>query len=244
MTSQCGFLFGNKTSYSNLLNRFHRQMKYLITKTEYVQHWKYQRFSRQNMLTHFFSIFTNGCIDTVDVITRQPSNSRQRSEIYTGKSKTCCIKWQVICDNLGHIIQVDGPFSSLDYDGHIWEKTYSELDLWIGIDESNPEHANRYEVIIGDNHYMNTTQCAVPVKKNHGQQLDPLEQQYNNFLGSVRSTIEQVFGYLKTWAILGGVYREKCFYMIMVTPFSRQRLCFAVSFIMRVLQFLAITSMR
>lgn len=70
MTSQCGFLFGNKTSYSNLLNRFHRQMKYLITKTEYVQHWKYQRFSRQNMLTHFFSIFTNGCIDTVDVVRR------------------------------------------------------------------------------------------------------------------------------------------------------------------------------
>jgi hypothetical protein len=62
-------------------------------------------------------------------------------------------------------------------------------------------------VIIGDNHYMNGVQCTSPIKTPSGKTLDPLEQQYNNFLGSVRSTIEKIFGYLKTWAILSTVYR-------------------------------------
>lgn len=135
---------------------------------------------------------------------RKPTVSRQRNAIYTGKSKTCCIKWQVI---YGHIIQVDGPFSSLDFDGTIWNETHPHLDLWVGVDDDNPEHSRRYEVIIGDNHYMNGVQCTSPIKTPSGKTLDPLEQQYNNFLGSVRSTIEKIFGYLKTWAILSTVYR-------------------------------------
>jgi hypothetical protein len=152
-------------------------MKYLISKTDYVQHWKLQRFSGDNILPHFMSIFTTGCVDSVDITTRKPSNSKLRSSIYTGKSKTCCIKWQVICDNLGHIIQVDGPFSSLDYDGTIWEQTYPNLDLWVGVSNDNPDNANRYEVIIGDNYCMTGTQCAVPIKRNNRSKLDPIEEQ-------------------------------------------------------------------
>jgi len=182
-------------------------MDYLVSQTRFVDHWYHQRFSPDNMLPHFFSMFTNGSVDTVPVETRKPVNSSVRSSIYTGKSKRCCLKWQVVCDNLGHIIHVRGPFSSLDYDGHIWDKTYHSLGVWDGREASNPEYDSRYEVFIGDNHYMNSSQCAVPIKRESGNQLDPLEQQYNNFLGSVRSTIEQVFGYLKTWSILGGVYR-------------------------------------
>jgi hypothetical protein len=206
-TSQCGFLFGNRTGYSDILNKFQSQMDFLISKTRFVDNWYHQRFAPENMLPHFFSVFTNGSVDTVPVETRKPVNSSFRSSIYTGKSKRCCLKWQVLCDNLGHIIHVRGPFSSLDYDGHIWDRTYKSLGLWDGRDASNPEHDSRYEVFIGDNHYMNASQCAVPIKKDSGSQLDPLELEYNNFLGSVRSTIEQVFGYLKSWAIIGGVYR-------------------------------------
>jgi hypothetical protein len=54
---------------------------------------------------------------------------------------------------------------------------------------------------------MTGTQFAVPIKRNNRSKLDPIEEQYNNFIGSVRSTIEQVFGYLKTWAIISSVYR-------------------------------------
>lgn len=49
--------------------------------------------------------------------------------------------------------------------------------------------------------------CAIPKYKDSKRKLDPIETEYNNFLGSTRSTIEQVFGYLKTWAILGTIYR-------------------------------------
>jgi len=159
------------------------------------------------MLPHFFSVFTTGSVDTVPVETRKPVDSSLRSTIYTGKSKRCCLKWQILCDNLGHIIHVRGPFSSLDYDGHIWDKTYPSLGIWDGRDPTNPETESRYEVFIGDNHYMNCRQVAVPIKREAGRELEQLELQYNNFLGSVRSTIEQVFGYLKTWSIIGGVYR-------------------------------------
>ncbi len=184
-------------------------MEYLISKTSYVNHWYKQRFSVDNMITHFFSVFTNGSVDTVDVTTRKPADSSHRNSIYTLKSKTCCIKWQVLCDNRGHIIHVTGPFSSLDYDGHIWNDTVEELGLWNGIDEDNPEHANRYEVFMGDKHYMTSTQYIVPVSKRDKKKnrVDPMETAYNDIVGSTRSTIEQVFGYLKTWAILGTVYR-------------------------------------
>lgn len=113
----------------------------------------------------------------------------------------------MICDNLGHIIQVHGPFSSLDYDGDVWDATYADLGLWNGIDDTNPEHSHRYEVVIGDCHYMNGAQCAGPIQKSIYGKMNPLQTQYNNFVGSVRSTIDQVFGYLKTWAILNSVYR-------------------------------------
>jgi len=164
------------------------------------------------MLPHFFSVFTNGAVDTVPVETRKPVISSYRSTIYSGKSKRCCLKWQVLCDNIGNIIHVRGPFSSLDYDGHIWRQTYQSLGLWDGRENGNPQHDNRYEVFIGDNHYMNSPQCVTPIKKKAGVPLTELELQYNNFLGSVRSTVEQVFGYLKTWAILGTVYRGMLFY--------------------------------
>jgi hypothetical protein len=53
-TSQCGFLFGNKTSYSDMSKRFHDQMEYLISKTRFTEYWNLQRFSADNMLPHFF----------------------------------------------------------------------------------------------------------------------------------------------------------------------------------------------
>jgi hypothetical protein len=114
---------------------------------------------------------------------------------------------KVLCDNQGHIIHIIGPFSLLKFDGHIWQESLDDVNLWNGMDDENPEHSNRFEVFIGDNHYMTALQFATPVNKPHREKLDPLELQYNNYCGSVRSTIEQVFGYLKTGAIIGGVYR-------------------------------------
>jgi hypothetical protein len=107
---------------------------------------------------------------------------------------------------MGHIIHVTGPFSSLDYDGHIWNDSYESIGLWNGVDENNPEHSKRFEVFLGDNHYMNSPHCAVPIKKDNGK-LDATETQYNNYFGSTRSTVEQAFAYLKTWTIISGVYR-------------------------------------
>jgi hypothetical protein len=40
-------------------------MEYLISKTKFIEHWNRQRFSAENMLPHFFSVFTNGVL--VDV---------------------------------------------------------------------------------------------------------------------------------------------------------------------------------
>jgi hypothetical protein len=182
-------------------------MNYLLTKTDFVGHWNKRRFSFDNMLPHFFSVFTNGCVDTVPVVVRKPVNSAHISSIYTGKSKTCCVKFQVVCDNMGHIINVHGPFSSLDYDSHIWEECLPQLNLWVGIDDANPEHSNRFEVYLGDGHYSISQHCAVPIKRTSNRPLEPIETEYNNFFGSIRATVEQAFGYLKTWAILGSVYR-------------------------------------
>lgn len=77
--------------------KFQRQMEYLISKTKFVEYWNRQRFSADNMLPHFFSLFTNGCVDTVDVTTRKPVDSTHRNSKYTGKSKTCCIKCCIKC---------------------------------------------------------------------------------------------------------------------------------------------------
>jgi hypothetical protein len=77
-TRQCGFLFGNKTCYSDMLAKFQAQMEYLISKNKFIEHWNRKRFSVDNMLPHFFSIFTNGCVDTVDVTTRKPCDSKTR----------------------------------------------------------------------------------------------------------------------------------------------------------------------
>jgi hypothetical protein len=205
--SQCGFYFGNKSNYGDITFKFHQQIKYLLSKSNLMSHYNNRRFSLDNLLPHFFSVFATGCVDSLPIRVRQPSASVYRYPLYSGKYKTCVVKFQVICDHLGHVLSFHGPYSGLDYDSTIWEKSYHQLNLWVDNDSTNPEHLHRFETVIGDCHYMNGSQCTVPFVKPGTGSLSETETLYDNYVSYVRATIERVIGYVKYWSILGTIYR-------------------------------------
>jgi len=211
--SQCAFLFGNNVHYNRLLRRFSDQAAFLNSRTNTISYWHRRRFCFENMLPHLFSVFTTTCVDTIPIQVRKPEDSAHRSHLYSGKTKSCILKFQVGCMHLGFITSFSGPYSGLEYDGHIYDRVFDakSLGLWVGIDQDNPEHSRRWEMCVGDNHYMASLQVACPIRKTARVPFTELETAYNNYFGNVRSTIEQVFGYLKEWAILGTVYRGKLY---------------------------------
>ncbi|CAF3821176.1 unnamed protein product, partial [Rotaria sordida] len=69
------------------------------------------------------------------------------------------------------------------------------------------EHVNDSVQIIADKGYVGEDYVITPRKKRYGQELTDEDKNLNRDINSARAAIENINQRLKTYGILGGVYR-------------------------------------
>ncbi|CAF3108861.1 unnamed protein product [Rotaria sp. Silwood2] len=105
------------------------------------------------------------------------------------------IKVQIACD-FRHLIV------------HVSECYYgSKHDITVLRESGLLEHVEESVQIIGDKGYIGEEYVVTPRKKPYGRELTQEDKDFNRDINSARAAIENINQHLKTYAILGSVYR-------------------------------------
>jgi hypothetical protein len=135
-------------------------------------------------------------VDSTFIAIPQPDDLDQRRAYYHSKSSTnYAFKVQIACDFSYKIVHV-----SQCYQGSVH-------DITILRDSGLLEHVKESVQIIGDKGYVGEEYVVTPIKKPHGRELADEEKNFNRDINSARAAIENINQRLKTYAILGSVYR-------------------------------------
>ncbi|CAF1377390.1 unnamed protein product, partial [Rotaria sordida] len=127
---------------------------------------------------------------------KQGSVRGERKAYYHAKSSTnYALKIQITCDFHHRIV-------------HVFECYHGSVhDIAILRDSGLLEHVNDSVQIIADKGYIGEEDVVTQRKKPHGRELTDEDKEFNRDINSARATIENINQRLKTYAILGGVYR-------------------------------------
>jgi hypothetical protein len=137
-------------------------------------------------------------VDSTFIAIHEPHDSEQRKEYYHAKSPTnYAIKMQVACDFRHRIVHV-----SECYHGSIH-------DITVLRESGLLEHIEESVQIIGDKAYIGEEYVVILRKKPRGRKLTQEDKDFNRDINSARAAIENINQRLKTYAILGGVYRGR-----------------------------------
>jgi len=135
-------------------------------------------------------------VDSTFIAIPEPYDSEQRKKYYYAKSPTnYAIKVQIACDFRHQIVHV-----SECYQGSVH-------DITILRDSGLLEYVEESVQIIGDKAYIGEEYVVTPRKKPHGRELTDEDKNFNREVNSSRAAIENINQRLKTYAILGSVYR-------------------------------------
>ncbi|CAF4592828.1 unnamed protein product [Rotaria sp. Silwood2] len=135
-------------------------------------------------------------VDSTFIAIPEPHDSEQRKAYYYAKSPTnYAIKVQIACDFRHRIVHV-----SECYHGSIH-------DITVLRESGLLEHVEESIQIIGDKGYIGEEYVVTPRKKPHGRELTQEDKDFNRDINSAKAAIENINQRLKTYAILGGVYR-------------------------------------
>ncbi|CAF4846550.1 unnamed protein product, partial [Rotaria sp. Silwood1] len=135
-------------------------------------------------------------VDSTFIAIPEPYDSEQRKAYYHAKSSTnYALKVQAACDFHRRIVHV-----SECYHGSVH-------DITILRESGLLEHVNDYVQIIADKAYVGEEYVVTPRKKPHGRELINEDKNFNRDINSARAAIENINQHLKTYAILGGIYR-------------------------------------
>ncbi|CAF2715941.1 unnamed protein product [Rotaria sp. Silwood2] len=135
-------------------------------------------------------------VDSTFIAIPEPHDSEQRKKYYHAKSPTnYAIKVQIACDFRHRIVHV-----SECYHG-------SKHDITVLRESGLLEHVEESVQIIGDKGYIGKEYVVTLRKKPHARELTPEDEDFNRDINSARATIENINQRLKTYTILGGVYR-------------------------------------
>ena len=126
----------------------------------------------------------------------QPSHSTQRKAYYHAKSPTnYAFKVQIACDFQHRIVHVSECYKG------------SVHDITVLRESGLLEHVNDSVQIIADKGYIGEEYVVTPRKKPRGRELEEEDKDFNRNINSARAAIENINQRLKTYAILGNVYR-------------------------------------
>jgi hypothetical protein len=105
------------------------------------------------------------------------------------------MKVQIACDFHHRIVHVSECYRG------------SVHDITILRESGLLEHVNGSVQIIGDKGYTGEDYVVTPRKKQRGRELTDEDKNFNRDINSARAAIENIDQRLKTYAILGRVYR-------------------------------------
>ncbi|CAF1550003.1 unnamed protein product [Rotaria sordida] len=135
-------------------------------------------------------------VDSTFIPIPEPYDSDRRKTYYHSKSPTnYAIKIQIACDFHHRIVHV-----SECYQGSVH-------DITVLRDSGLLEHVNDSVQIIADKGCIGEDYVITPGKKPHGRELSDEDKNFNRDINSARAAIENINQRLKTYAIIGGVYR-------------------------------------
>ena len=135
-------------------------------------------------------------VDSTCIAIPEPYDTDQRKAYYHIKSPTNYgIKVQIACDFYHRIVHVSECYRG------------SVHDITVLRDSGLLEHVNDSVQVIADKGYIGEDYVITPRKKPHGRELTDEDKAYNRDSNSARAAIENINQRLKTYAILGGVYR-------------------------------------
>jgi hypothetical protein len=135
-------------------------------------------------------------VNSTCIAVPEPHDSEQRKKYYNAKSPTnYAIKVQIACDFRHRIVHV-----SECYHGSIH-------DITVLRESGLLEHVEESVQIIGDKGYIGEEYVVTPRKKPHGRELTQEDKDFNRDINSARAAIENINQRLKSYAILGNIYR-------------------------------------
>ncbi|CAF2941950.1 unnamed protein product [Rotaria sp. Silwood2] len=135
-------------------------------------------------------------VDSNFIAIPQPDDINQRKAYYHAKSPTnYALKIQISCDFRHRIV-------------HVFERYHGSVhDITILRESGLLEHVNDSVQIIADKGYIGEEYVVTPRKKPHGRELTDEDKNFNRDINSARAAIENIDQRLKTYSILGSVYR-------------------------------------
>ncbi|CAF1346933.1 unnamed protein product, partial [Didymodactylos carnosus] len=130
-------------------------------------------------------------VGSTSIAIPEPHDSEQRKAYYHAKSPTnYAIKVQIACDFRHRVVHPG-----------------SKHDITVLRESGLLEHVEEAVKIIGDKGYIGEEYVVTPRKKPCGRELTEEDKNFNRDINSARAAIENINQRLKTYAIIGGVYR-------------------------------------
>ncbi|CAF0883242.1 unnamed protein product [Rotaria sordida] len=135
-------------------------------------------------------------VDSTCIAINQPGDREQRKVYYYAKSPTnYAFKIQITCDFNHRIVHVSKCFPGSVHDLTILQES--------GLLEYTEENVQ----IIGDKAYIGEQYVITPRKKPRGGELTAEEKDFNRSISSARAAIENINRRVKSYAILGSIYK-------------------------------------
>ncbi|CAF3995273.1 unnamed protein product [Rotaria sp. Silwood2] len=136
-------------------------------------------------------------VDSTFIAMPEPYDSEQCKAYYHAKSSTnYALKVQIACDFHHRIV-------------HVSECYHRNVhDITVLRESGLLEHVNDSVQIFADKEYIGEDYVVTTRKKPHERELTYEDKNFNRDINSAKAVIENINQCLKTYAILGGVYRE------------------------------------
>ncbi|CAF2014402.1 unnamed protein product [Rotaria magnacalcarata] len=135
-------------------------------------------------------------VDSTSIAVPRPDDSEQRKAYFHSKSATnYAIKVQIACDFNHRIVHVSECYRG------------SVHDITILRESGLLEHVNDSVQIIADKAYVGEEFVITPKGKSYRRELTTEDKSYNYDINRARAAIEIINQRIKTYAILGSIYR-------------------------------------
>ncbi|CAF1634522.1 unnamed protein product, partial [Didymodactylos carnosus] len=173
-------------------------MNLLAVTLWYLKHYHSERYiaTELNLGRSTVNYLLPEVVDILHSSIPEPYDSTQRKAYYHAKSsRNYALKVQVACDFHYRIVHVSECYKG------------SVHDITVLRDSGLLEHVNDSVQIIADKGYIGEEYVVTPRKKPRGRELSDEDKSFNRDINSARAAIENINQRLKTYAILGSVYR-------------------------------------
>jgi DDE superfamily endonuclease len=107
-----------------------------------------------------------GIVDSFPVYVRRPRSNKLNGLLYSGKYKSCVVKFNLVVNFCGVPLLIDGPHIGSRHDARLWK-------------EHIMNRLSEIDKVLGDRGYQGCPKVESQVKRAAGKELDDLDVDYN-----------------------------------------------------------------